>query len=392
MIRLLISTGEVSGDLQGGLLVEALKNEALKRKLNLEIIAIGGPRMERAGARLIANTAPMGAIGLWEAIPLVIPTLLIQSKVNQFLKNNPPNGVVLIDYMGPNIRLGNYLKKRNNNLPIIYYIAPQEWAWSLGDSGSTDLIGFTDRILAIFQDEALFYSKKGGHVTWVGHPILDTLKPLPEKVLSLQRLGLKKDQKLVLLFPASRPQEIRYILPILVKAASLLQRIDPSIYFLVPAGLESFEKSISKMLISEGVDGRVIPSKEIDILKPYLYSAASLALGKSGTVNMELALNNIPQIVGYKVSKITAFVAKRLLKFSVDHISPVNLLLKERLVPELIQSEFNPEALAALAVSLLENQSKINHMLQGYNRLKRELGEPGVTQRAAINIINCLEK
>ena len=392
MIRLLISTGEVSGDLQGGLLVEALKNEALRRKLDLEIIAIGGPRMERAGAHLIANTAPMGAIGLWEAIPLVIPTLLLQSKVNKFLKNNPPNGVVLIDYMGPNIRLGNYLKSRNNNLPIIYYIAPQEWAWRLGDSGTTDLIGFTDRILAIFQDEAEFYSKRGGNVTWVGHPMLDTLKPLPEKMISLQKLGLKKDQKLVLLFPASRPQEIHYILPILVKAASILQRIDPSIYILVPAVLESFEKSINKILLSEGVDGRVIPANKIDTLKPYLYSAASLALGKSGTVNMELALNNIPQIVGYKVSKITAFVAKMILRFSVDHISPVNLLLKERLVPELIQSEFNPEALAALAIPLLENKSKISHMLEGYNRLKQKLGETGVTKRAAIHIINCLEK
>ena len=161
-MKLLISTGEVSGDLQGGLLIKALKTNAEKRKIELEIIALGGERMREAGAQLISNTSSIGAIGFWEALPYVIPTLNAQSKIENYLKSSSPDAVVLIDYMGPNIRLGLKIKKKFPNIPIIYYIAPQEWAWRLGDSGTTDLIGFTDKILAIFEEEAEFYSNKGG--------------------------------------------------------------------------------------------------------------------------------------------------------------------------------------------------------------------------------------
>ena len=390
MIRLLISTGEVSGDLQGSFLIKALKEEAIKRSLELELFAIGGPRMKKEGAYLIADTAPIGAIGLWETLPLIIPTLLIQSKVKKFLKNKPLDAVVLIDYMGPNIRLGNKLKNKKRNLPIIYYIAPQEWAWRLGDHGTTDLISFTDRILAIFQDEADFYSKRGGSVKWVGHPMLDTLTPLPEKEEALRSLGLAPDKKLILLFPASRPQEIKYIMPTLAKTAALLQRKDPSIYVIVPAGLESFERQIRKILDKEGVIGKVISSKKIDSLKPSLFAAASLALGKSGTVNMELALNGVPQIVGYKVSKVTSFIARRVLKFRVEHISPVNLLLKERLVQEFVQEEFNSTELFKYANRLLRDKAMVTKMLDGYKRLKLKLGKPGVTKRAANEILDSI--
>ncbi len=385
---MLISTGEVSGDLQGSLLIQALHREALKRSMPLELVAIGGPRMKEAGAELIADTAPMGAIGLFEALPLLWPTLKLQNRVEKFLRGKPLDAVVLIDYMGPNIRLGNKLRRKKAELPIIYYIAPQEWAWRLGDGGTTDLIGFTDKILAIFKAEADFYSQRGGDVTWVGHPMIDVLSPLPTRNKALARLGIGADEKLLLLLPASRPQEIRYLMPILAKAAFLLQQHNPSINVLVPAGLSSFEEPIDKALIDAGVHGKVIPANQTDELKPFLFAGADLALGKSGTVNMELALNRVPQIVGYKVSKVTAFLAKKLLRFNVDHISPVNLLLKERLVPELVQDEFTPQLIKQLAIPLLEDPQSRSRMLEGYERLREQLGEPGVTDRAAKEIFD----
>ncbi len=390
-MRLLISTGEVSGDLQGSLLIKALAEEAKKRSLPLEMIAIGGPRMKAAGAELIADTAPIGAIGLLEAMPLVWPTLKVQNKVEEYLKDKPPNAVVLIDYMGPNIRIGNKLRRTQPEIPIIYYIAPQEWAWRLGDGGTTDLIGFTDKILAIFKTEADFYRERGGDVTWVGHPMLDTCKALPTRTQAIERLGINCDQKVLLLLPASRIQEITYLMPILAKAAALLQEKDPSIFVFVPAGLSKFEEPINQALVSAGVRGRVIPADQTDELKPFLFAAADLALSKSGTVNMELALNEVPQIVGYKVSRVTAFIAKRLLRFNVDHISPVNLLLKERLVPELVQDEFTPEGLAALAGIYLGQPDKRALVLEGYKRLRKVLGDPGVTARAAKEILDLLQ-
>jgi lipid-A-disaccharide synthase len=170
MVRLLISTGEVSGDLQGSLLIQALWRVAKRRGLDLEVLALGGERMQAAGAELLADTSPMGAIGLWEALPLVVPTIRLQARVDRVLKERPPDGVVLIDYMGANVRLGHSLRDRLPDVPITYYIAPQEWAWRIGEGGTKSLLQFTDRILAIFPEEAEFYAGRGADVTWVGHP------------------------------------------------------------------------------------------------------------------------------------------------------------------------------------------------------------------------------
>lgn len=273
MVRVLISTGEVSGDLQGSLLIEALHRQAQARGISLEVLALGGERMQAAGAELLADTAPMGAIGLWEALPLVVPTLRLQARVNEVLEARPPDAVVLIDYMGANVRLGLNLRRRLPTVPINYYIAPQEWAWRLGDGGTTRLLRFTDRILAIFPAEAEFYAARGAQVTWVGHPLLDLAVRRPERQQARQALGLSGDDgRLLLLLPASRPQELRYLMPVLVEAAARLQAIDPALDVMVPAGLRAFEEPLRKALAEAGVRGRVVPAAEADALKPSLFA------------------------------------------------------------------------------------------------------------------------
>ena len=389
-MKLLISTGEVSGDLQGSLLIKALKTNAEKRKIELDIIALGGERMREAGAQLISNTSSIGAIGFLEALPYVLPTLNAQSKIDNYLSSSAPDAVVLIDYMGPNIRLGLKVKKKFPNIPIIYYIAPQEWAWRLGDSGTTDLISFTDKILAIFEEEAKFYSNKGGNVKFVGHPMLDFYRDIPPREDSMRKLGLTPDKKLLLIIPASRKQELKYILPTLLKAAKLLQEKDPSITVLIPSGLKEFDKLLNNSLKEYGVSGRIILSNEVDNFKPFLFSAAHLALAKSGTINMELALNSVPQIVGYKVSRVTAFFARYLLRFNVKYISPVNLLLNKMLIPEFVQEDFKSEKIFNAALRILEDNSSKEDIMLGYKRLKDKLGKPGVTDRASKDILDML--
>ncbi len=389
-MKLLISTGEVSGDLQGSLLIKALKINAEKRKIALDIIALGGERMRKAGAQLISNTSSIGAIGFLEALPYVLPTLNAQSKIDNYLSSSAPDAVVLIDYMGPNIRLGLKVKKKFPNIPIIYYIAPQEWAWRLGDSGTTDLIGFTDKILAIFEEEAKFYSEKGGNVKFVGHPMLDFYGNIPTREESFREIGLSSDKKVLLIIPASRKQELKYILPTLLKAAKLLQDKDPSITVLIPSGLKEFDALLNNSLKEYGVSGRIILSNEVDDLKPFLFSSAHLALAKSGTINMELALNSVPQIVGYKVSRVTAFFARYLLRFNVKYISPVNLLLNKMLIPELIQEDFQAEKIFNAALKILEDNSTKEDIMIGYERLKDKLGKPGVTDRASKYILDLL--
>ena len=391
MLRLLVSTGEVSGDLQGSLLVEALQREARRRGLALEIVALGGERMQRAGARLLANTMRMGAIGLWEALPFLLPTLRLQRRLRRWFDQQVPDGVVLIDYMGPNVNLGLNLKRRYPQVPITYYIAPQEWAFKFGTEGRTNLIRFTNQILAIFQEEARYYRCRGAQVTYVGHPLLDTVGQAPDRCTARRQLGLDERQPVLLLMPASRRQELRYMLPHIVAAAAALQRHDPSLQVVVPAGLTGFEGKLAQQLRQAGVRAKVIPAADADRLKPALCAAADLAVAKSGTVNLELALRGVPQVVVYRVSWLTAFVARHLLRFSVPHISPVNLVLGERLVPELLQEDLQPEAIVRCALPLLAPASPEREaMLDGYGRLMRELGEPGVTDRAASAILDQL--
>ncbi|MEN9541531.1 MAG: hypothetical protein RLZZ459_1622 [Cyanobacteriota bacterium] len=390
MRRLLISTGEVSGDLQGGLLVAALRDEAQRRQLPLEIAALGGSRMRQAGAELLADTTPMGSIGLWEALPLVLPTLKVQRRVSRWLKRNPLDGLVLIDYMGANVRLGLKVKQRLPQVPIFYYIAPQEWAFRVGEGGSTRLIGFTDRILAIFPEEARFYGARGAQVTWVGHPLLDTLTDLPSRDAARAQLGLQEGERLLLLLPASRKQELRYLLPPLAAAAAELQRRCPGLRVMVPAGQAAFEPVLAELLAAAGVRADVVPAAQADQLRPTLCAAADLALNKSGTVNLELALRGVPQVVAYRVSRPTAWVAKHLLRFQVDHISPVNLVLHERLVPELLQDELTAEAVVREALPLLNDPQARRRVEDGYQRLRQALGEPGVTRRAAAAILDAL--
>jgi lipid-A-disaccharide synthase len=388
--KIFISTGEVSGDLHGGLLSKALFDEARKNSINLEIYGLGGDKMNNEGVHLFKDTTSISAIGIWEALPLIIPMMRIQKKFYQSIKKYRPNCLILIDYMGPNIKIGMKLKKSRSNIPIYYYIAPQEWAWRVGNNSTTNLINFSDKIFAIFKQEASFYKRRGGNVFWVGHPMIDLTKKLPSKKDSRTILKLRASQNILLLMPASRPQELRYILPTYLKTAKKLQLKYPSLVIYIPSCRKVFDKKFREGLEKYKIKGTVISQKDDSELMPYIYSLTKLALCKSGTVNMELALYGIPQIVGYRVSRVTAFIAKKILNFKVKFISPVNLLLKKSVVPEFVQKNFNENKIFYKACRLLDLSSEKARIKKGYNLLKKELGEEGVVKRAAKEIINSI--
>ena len=388
--KIFISTGEVSGDLHGSLLAKELFEESRKQSIDLEIYGLGGEKMKRSGVKIIKDTTPISAIGIWEAVPLVLPMIKIQKKFLNVLIAKSPDCLILIDYMGPNISIGRELKKKKINMPIYYYIAPQEWAWRVGNNSTTDLIGFSDKIFAIFQQEANFYKKRGGRVTWIGHPMVDLTKKLPTKKESRKYLDLASNQNILLIMPASRPQEIKYILPTFIRVAQKLQRKYPDLVVFIPSCRDVFDQSFQKALDKNNINGRVISTSEIEKNKVYIYSLSKLALCKSGTVNMELALYGIPQVVGYKVSRVTAFIAKKILNFKLRFISPINLLMKRQIVPEFVQKEFNVNSVFRKSCKLLEKNDEKLKMKQGYKLLKNNLGDEGVTKRAAKEIINSI--
>ena len=388
--KIYISTGEVSGDLHGDLLSKALFAEAKKHSIDLEICGLGGERMHKAGVNILKDTTSISAIGIWEVLPLIFPTIKIQKNFVKSLERNRPNCLILIDYMGPNIKIGRKLKRKNPKIPIYYYIAPQEWAWRVGNNTTTDLVRFSDKIFAIFKQEASFYKRRGGNVLWIGHPMIDLTKKLPSKKDARSILKLRANQKILLIMPASRPQELRYILPTFLKVAKKLQQKYPSLVVYIPSCRSAFDEKFRKALKKYKVNGNVISQSKNTELKPYIYSLTSIALCKSGTVNMELALYGIPQIVGYKVSRVTAFIARRILRFKVRFISPVNLLVKKFIISEFVQQNFDEKKIFYKACRLLNRTSEKTKIKKGYSLLRRELGDPGVVERAAKDIIKSI--
>ena len=388
--EIFISTGEVSGDLHGSLLANALFIEAKKRSVDLEIFGLGGERMRKEGVKILQDTTSISAIGIWEALPLIIPTIQIQKKFYKSIKKLSPNCLILIDYMGPNIKIGRKLKSEKNKIPIYYYIAPQEWAWRVGNNSTTDLISFSDRIFAIFKQEANFYKRRGGNVLWIGHPMIDLIKKIPTKKDSRKILKLRANENILLIMPASRPQELKYVLPVFMQVARKLQQKYPNLIVYIPSCREIFDSKFKLDLDKYKVKGKVVSQKDIEELKTYIYSLTKLALCKSGTVNMELALYGIPQIVGYRVSRVTAFIAKKILNFKVKFISPVNLLVKKLIIPEFVQKEFEVKKIFEKACRVIDRKSEKEKISKGYAYLKKELGQEGVVKRAAEEIINSL--
>ena len=183
---------------------------------------------------------------------------------------------------------------------------------------------------------------------------------------------------------------MRYILPTFLKTAKKLQLRYPNLVVYIPSCRRVFDKKFTKALEKYEIKGKLISLQDDSELMPFIYSLTKLALCKSGTVNMELALYGIPQIVGYRVSRVTAFIAKKILNFKVRYISPVNLLVKRLLIPEYVQKDFNENQIFLKACRILDLTSEKAKIKKGYNLLKKELGEEGVVERAAKEIINSI--
>ncbi|MCS6813503.1 MAG: lipid-A-disaccharide synthase [Cyanobacteria bacterium] len=397
--RIFISTGEVSGDLQGSLLIEALQRQAALLGVSLEILAMGGDRMEQAGATILANTKGIGSVGILESLPFVLPTLRAQQQARVHLQKYPPDLVVLIDYIQPNLNLGKYLRKRMPHLPIVYYIAPQNWVWAMNLESTRDVVAVSDRILAIFPEEARYFQAAGAHVTWVGHPLVERMQAAPNRAQARAMLGLDPEQPVIALIPVSRRQELVRLLPVVFSAAQRLQEKLPNVRFLIPLALDIFRDTVAARVHDYSLQATIVDSQTPDQLSGELLggnasctviAASDLAIAKSGTVNLEIALLNVPQVVVYRLNPLTAWLARNLFNFSVPFVAPPNLVQMKPIVPELLQEDATADNIFQTSFDLLHNQERRQQMLTGYAEMRQALGEPGACDRAAQEILQML--
>ncbi len=384
--RIFISTGEVSGDLQGAPLVTALLDQAQTQGIDLEIVALGGDRMAQAGAQLLGDTRTISSIGLIEAIPQILPTLKLQHQAQKILTAHPPDLVILIDYIGANLKIGNFIRKQFPPVPIVYYIAPQEWVWSLNDKNTNAIAQITDRVLAIFPEEAAYYQRFGVDTLFVGHPLLDQMRQLPSRDAARQQLGIPPEQIALLLSPASRSQELTHLLPTIFAAAQTIQSQIPQVHYWVPLALPQFRPAIAAAIAAYGLNATIVPADQGRIA----IAAADLAITKSGTVNLEMALLDIPQVVTYRFNWFTAWVARKVLKLKIPFASPVNLVLMREVVPELIQEDLTAANITAQVLELIQPDRR-QTMLADYQTIRESLGDFGVCDRAATAILAMIE-
>ncbi len=383
--RVFISTGEVSGDLQGSLLIDALYRQASARGVELEIAALGGPKMAAAGAQLLGDTSSIGSMGLLEALPHIWPTLQVQRRAKQYLRQNPPDVVVPIDYIGPNMSICSYVKQHLPGVPVVYYIAPQMWVWAPSNRNAEKMVAVIDRLLAIFPEEARYFQKQGAEVTWVGHPLVDRLREFPDRDRARASLGIAPDELAIALLPCSRLQEVKYLLPVIFEAAKQIQEKLPDVHFWIPLSLEKLRHPIEQAVKTFGLRATVVSEKTREVL-----AAADLAIAKSGTVNLEIALLNVPQVVLYRVHPSTWWVARKLFNFSIPFMSPPNLVQMQPVVPELLQEQATPANVARSALEILHSETVRQQMLTDYQQVRQSLGAAGACDRAAAEILQTL--
>lgn len=375
--KVLIIAGEASGDLHGAHLVK----ELLRLDPSLEFQGVGGAKMKEAGVHLVADMADMAVVGITEVFWRLGTIYRIYRTLTRMLSSERPRLVILIDYPDFNLRFARAAHKKK--IPVVYYISPQVWAWRKGRI--TQIARLVDEMIVIFPFEEEFYEKAKVAVRFVGHPLLDSVRPQLSRDEAFRRFGLTSGMTTIGLLPGSRRSEVRRLLPPMVKALPrIADRIKPVQFIMALApGLDREE--IERLIGPQRGTVRIVENSIYEVMH-----CADLLLVASGTATVEGAIMGVPMIVVYRVSPLSYLLARVLIK--VKNIAMVNIIAERTIAPELIQEACNPETIADQVTALLHDQATVAEIRQELARVKQKLGEPGASRRAAEVVLEFLQK
>ncbi|HVB37897.1 MAG TPA: lipid-A-disaccharide synthase, partial [Vicinamibacterales bacterium] len=326
----------------------------------------------RAGGRLLGDYRGFAVTGLTEALRVLPRSYALYRRLVEAARAERPDVFVAIDFPDFNFRLAGAV--RALGIPVVYYISPQLWAWRAGRMKTMKRIA--DRVLVIFPFEQDIYERAGVPAEFVGHPLVDLIAVGEPRDPFLRSLGLDPAAPTVALLPGSRPNEVRAILPGLAAAARLMAARVPGVQFVV-ARAPNLDAGLFAPLAAAGIrPPGLVESRTDEVL-----AASDLVLTASGTATVQAALHEVPMVVVYRLSPLTYRLGKPFVR--VDTYAMVNLVAGERIVPELIQEAFTPEAVAAEAVPLLVDRDRIARTREALRRVRATLGEPGASDRAA---------
>ena len=363
-----IVAGEPSGDIHGAKLISAIK----KVQPNISFIGHGGNQMAVAGGTIIEHIDRLAIMGFSEVIQHMPRMIRIMRETITAIKRIKPDGIILIDYPGFNLRLAKKIRKQN--IPISYFILPQAWAWK---EKRVEIMKTTlDQAFSIFPFEKEWFESRGLPTKFIGHPFVER-KPVKENRDSfLKRHSLDPDNPIITLLPGSRQQEVNQHWPIFLKTFDQLHKKVPLLQVVVGKAPNITLKPLPDYINVE-VDARLA------------MAYGTVAITSSGTATLECALEGIPSVVCYRLSFYSWVILKLLA--NVPHVSMVNLIADKRVVPELIQYNMTPDNIVNNIMPLFGDQSpEKKNILTGYENVRQSLGNPGVYERAAKAIIKRL--
>jgi lipid-A-disaccharide synthase len=365
--EIMLVVGEASGDAHGAHLVEALH----QRDSALKIYGVAGEQLLRTNFEALFSVAQLTGMGLVELFGNLGNLWRAYRLLKRVLAERRPNLLVLIDFPDFNLRLARIAKSLR--IPVLYYVSPQIWAWRKGRV--RQIARWVNQIAVIFPFEVSFYERYGVKATFVGYPLLDSVKSNKNREMTLREIGLDPSKITIALLPGSRNGEVRRHLPIMRDAALRLNRERATQFFCVCA---------STIDAAEVAATLETPGLQIPVVQKHRYDAihsADLVWTASGTATLESGLLGRPMIIVYRLSWLTYGVARLLVK--VQHIGMVNLILGERVIPELVQGEVNPERIVSESRILLDNGEIRSEIETKLAQLRERLGGSGAAERVA---------
>jgi len=365
-----ISTGEVSGDQHAA----ALLTELRRLRPELSVWGVGGPALARAGQHQVAGIEQLSLVGITEVLPKLGSILSLLRRLRGELARRRPAVVLLVDAPDFNLRLAKAAHALG--LRVVYFITPQVWAWRRGRVG--DIRRAVDLALCILPFEEAFFRDAGVRAEYVGHPLVDLVRPSAPAPALRSGLGLDPARPVIALLPGSRRSEVRALLPSLLGAAKLLARRTPRPQFVVPSAAAAVRPLLTP-LAGEPLAARIVEGRAWDCL-----AAADAAVVASGTATLETALLGTPFVTVYRISPLSHAIAKRLIH--ARWASLPNLLLQEPAVLELLQNECRPETIAAEIERLLDDPAAAVRLKEQCGKVRALLGPGGAAVRAAAAI------
>jgi lipid-A-disaccharide synthase len=368
----MLSAGETSGDLHGA----ALARELRALDPSIALIGFGGAEMAAAGVTLRQNYTDYNVMGISAVLLNLRRIFALLDDLTHLMEEERPDVLVIIDYPDFNWRLAARAKERG--IPVFSYIPPSAWAWRKGRAKSCAALA--DEIVAIFPHELPPYEAAGANISFVGNPLIDTVRAEMEPEEARRHFGIEENDVPILLMPGSRREEIERLLPPMLGAAEILQTRDPARRFFLPVAGGVDEQRIEEHLAASPVEVTLTHDARYALMK-----AARAAIAASGTVVMETAVMGLPAVVLYRMSALSYFVGRLLV--DVPRFSLPNILLGETFETELLQGAVQPERIAAAMEPIIADGEARSYVTERLARAVEMLGEPHAARRVAEKII-----